>query len=285
MVTPTSIRHTEDGSFGPAAHMEFVKNKERIDAFKRAFEKHAPGKTVMDVGTGSGILAIHALRAGAKRVVAVEKDARMMEIAKANFKRNGFSDSIEIIDADALTLTSIPKVDIICGELLSTWGAVEPQVQAIRHLLNISINEPLVVPIAIINKVQGVHATFGDIEGLVQINEAYFEFSNTEKAEGFTDEIVASHTRFYREMPTEVSISVRLRMERTGHINALRLSSMAETTDGIFIPQSDDTNPPIVFPLAKGIDMKEGQETELKITYRYGGGWDGFNVKLEGIGR
>lgn len=45
--------------------------------------------TVLDVGTGTGILAMIALRAGAARVVATDNDPKAIEVASRNFKYNG----------------------------------------------------------------------------------------------------------------------------------------------------------------------------------------------------
>lgn len=51
---------------------------------------HPPlGATVLDVGTGSGILAVAAARLGAERVVAVDVDPAAVTVAAANADRNG----------------------------------------------------------------------------------------------------------------------------------------------------------------------------------------------------
>jgi ribosomal protein L11 methyltransferase len=51
-----------------------------------------PDANVLDVGTGSGILAIAAALLGAARVVATENDPVAVGIANENFERNGVSD-------------------------------------------------------------------------------------------------------------------------------------------------------------------------------------------------
>ena len=73
----TNLRHTDNGSFAQAEHLEFVRNRRRNYAFKKAFDNLAQGKTVLDVGTGSGLLAIYSVHAGAKKVIAIEKDEKM----------------------------------------------------------------------------------------------------------------------------------------------------------------------------------------------------------------
>jgi release factor glutamine methyltransferase len=57
----------------------------REDSFliEKEVEKRARGKCVLDVGTGSGILARAALRAGAKEVLAVDVDEEVVDKLKS----------------------------------------------------------------------------------------------------------------------------------------------------------------------------------------------------------
>jgi ribosomal protein L11 methyltransferase len=48
-------------------------------------------KTLFDVGTGSGILALAALKLGAKAVRAVDVDDIAVRVARENFERNGYT--------------------------------------------------------------------------------------------------------------------------------------------------------------------------------------------------
>ncbi|HEY6100351.1 MAG TPA: 50S ribosomal protein L11 methyltransferase, partial [Anaeromyxobacter sp.] len=54
-----------------------------------------PGASVLDVGTGSGILAIAARKLGASRVVANDDDPKAVEVALENASRNGVA--VEIV--------------------------------------------------------------------------------------------------------------------------------------------------------------------------------------------
>jgi ribosomal protein L11 methyltransferase len=50
-------------------------------------------KTVLDIGTGTGILAMYARRLGAKRAVGTEIDPLTIPCIAENFERNGFGES------------------------------------------------------------------------------------------------------------------------------------------------------------------------------------------------
>jgi release factor glutamine methyltransferase len=54
--------------------------------------KLSKGKKVLDMGTGSGILAITARTIGAIRVLGVDKNKNAVKLAKSNAKKIGFED-------------------------------------------------------------------------------------------------------------------------------------------------------------------------------------------------
>jgi len=56
-------------------------------------------ESFLDVGSGSGILAIAAARLGAKRVVAVESDPEAVCSARENLGANGVADRVEMVEA------------------------------------------------------------------------------------------------------------------------------------------------------------------------------------------
>ena len=56
------------------------------------------GGTMLDVGTGTGILAMAAVLLGACRAVGIDNDAEAVKAAVANCDLNGLSDKIEISD-------------------------------------------------------------------------------------------------------------------------------------------------------------------------------------------
>jgi ribosomal protein L11 methyltransferase len=60
-----------------------------------------PNDRILDVGSGSGILAIVASRIGAEHVVAIEADPLACEALAENLERNGVQDRVEVVSAFA----------------------------------------------------------------------------------------------------------------------------------------------------------------------------------------
>jgi len=78
-----------------------------------------PGATVLDLGSGSGILAIAAVVLGATRAIGIEVDDEAMPVAEANALRNGVSGCVQFITGDAKALVPLlAPADVICSNIL-----------------------------------------------------------------------------------------------------------------------------------------------------------------------
>ena len=76
------------------------------------------GEKVADVGTGSGILAIAAIKLGARQVVAVDVDTKAVPIARENTRINGVDDEIHLVCGELLTPIS-GRYDVIVSNIVS----------------------------------------------------------------------------------------------------------------------------------------------------------------------
>lgn len=65
-------------------------------ALKLLSQTGAANKTVLDVGTGSGILAVAAAKLGASKVHAVDIDPLAVEAARETVRRNGVADRVTV---------------------------------------------------------------------------------------------------------------------------------------------------------------------------------------------
>src|ERR1700688_2719408 len=93
-------------------HPRFFISSERFAAFIDSLD--LTGKRVIDVGTGSGILALAAARAGAQNVVAADINPNAALNASENARANGFGDRIVGVCSNLLSaLAPGPLFDVI----------------------------------------------------------------------------------------------------------------------------------------------------------------------------
>lgn len=79
------------------------------------------GPRVLDLGSGSGILAIAAAKLGAARAVGIEFDAEANPVAERNVERNGVADRVVILEGDAGELAPLgAPADIVVSNILRT---------------------------------------------------------------------------------------------------------------------------------------------------------------------
>ncbi|RKO66219.1 50S ribosomal protein L11 methyltransferase [Desulfofundulus salinus] len=78
----------------------------------------AGGEVVVDVGTGSGILAIAAALLGARRVVAVDNDPVAVAAARQNVEQNRVQDLVEVVCGDLLANIEGP-VDVVVANIVA----------------------------------------------------------------------------------------------------------------------------------------------------------------------
>ena len=93
------------------------------------------GKVVLDVGTGSGVLAIWAAQAGAAKVYAVEY-TDMAVHARKMVEQNGVSDIVEVIQSSVEDLELPCKVDIIVSEWMGYYLLRESMLDSVIRARN-----------------------------------------------------------------------------------------------------------------------------------------------------
>lgn len=92
--------------------------------------------SVLDVGTGSGILAIAAVLRGATRVVGTDNDPEAIRVAKENAAANGVALELHVADLDAVSGTfDVVIANILLGALLDMAPALAAKVAPGGHLL------------------------------------------------------------------------------------------------------------------------------------------------------
>lgn len=105
----------------------------RLDQFQRAIRASVqPNQSVADIGTGTGILAILACRAGARRVFAIE-DSTAIEFGRQLVAAAGHGADVEFIHAPSTQAALPERVGLVVGDVFDTFGL---QAQGLSALID-----------------------------------------------------------------------------------------------------------------------------------------------------
>lgn len=103
-------------------HRQYLSDALRIETFSRAVAALIrPGDVVVDLGSGTGFLGFLALRAGARRVYAIESTG-MIEIARELARSNGFADRMVFVHRHSLEAVLPERADALISDLVGGMG-------------------------------------------------------------------------------------------------------------------------------------------------------------------
>jgi len=128
----------------PLWHFDIVRDHPRNNAYEAALRRAIfPGCKVLEIGAGSGLLAMMAARAGAAKVITCEIDAAIGSAAQAVVERNGFGDQVRVVvkhstaldvEADLGGPADILVSEIVANDLLGE-GVLPSMEDAIKRLI------------------------------------------------------------------------------------------------------------------------------------------------------
>jgi len=97
----------------------------RMDSYHKAINTVVKkGDVVVDLGAGTGILGLFALKAGASKVYMIEK-SDAIELAKVVVEQNGYSDKVVFINKSSLEASIDEIADVLVSETLGNFGLDE----------------------------------------------------------------------------------------------------------------------------------------------------------------
>ncbi|KJE95382.1 protein arginine methyltransferase 3 [Capsaspora owczarzaki ATCC 30864] len=117
-------------------HEEMLKDKVRTEGYRDFMYKNKDllrGKTVLDVGCGTGILCMFAARAGATKVIGIDR-SNIIDQALLNVKENGLDHIITLIRGKVEDVTlPVDGVDIIISEWMGYMLLYESMLDTVLY--------------------------------------------------------------------------------------------------------------------------------------------------------
>lgn len=257
----------------------------RSEAFRAAIEKAVmPSSRVLDVGTGSGLLAMCAARAGALRVQAIELDPYVAETAERNIEMNKLSHKITLSRGDARSF-EFPKetyFDVVIMEMLTTGMVDEFQVQAANNLWRQKVVSDATVFIpasqqTFLELTNKDFALYGFKFEMVQ--HLWNNLSENQKYSILSEKVLLQDIHFDRQNDECVEKVLQIIPTKSGTVNSIRLSSRTILADGIILDDTETFNAPVIVPVRETA-VEKAVPVSLHLRYHFGGGYQRFFAVL-----
>ena len=94
-------------------HRGYLSDTVKLQQYQKAIAQSIrPGDVVLDLGCGTGILGLLALKAGAGRVYGIDETS-IIEVARQTFAQAGYGDQSIFIRGNSFEVELPEKVDVI----------------------------------------------------------------------------------------------------------------------------------------------------------------------------
>jgi predicted RNA methylase len=266
---------------------ECLLDEERTSTLRTAIrQKVEPGDVVVDAGTGSGILALFAAEAGAAKVYAVDVDPAALTLARRAIGASAFADRIEVVQADLKEFELSAPADLVVMEMLDTGLIAELQAPALNALRRHGVIGPRtrVVPERVRCSVELVEYDF-DFYGFTMPLLVQARNSGVQRRvrQPLSEPVVYREADFGGEIAITVDESVRLCVERTGTLNALRLRTQTVVCEGVAVWETSDMNMPVIVPVGS-TPVQRGEEFTAAVHYLMGCGYANLRIQVSRLG-
>lgn len=257
-------------------HFNMLQDTLRMEGFRNAIgQRVKPGMQVVELGGGTGVLSFFAAQAGG-RVQCVERNPLLVKTSRALLERNGVSQQVEVIQADAEEWLPNHPVDIVICEMLHVGLLREKQLQVISafkegHLRRFG-NCPQFIPEASILMVQAVQQDFGFCGYQAPVPVFQLLQTEHESTTRSLSDLEPYSSIIYDE---EFSPDLRLESQQTvvseGEFNAVRFV----TQNALAIDETNGTavlwpNHALILPTPAPGFVVAGDKVNLRFHYRAG---------------
>ncbi|WP_406483863.1 class I SAM-dependent methyltransferase [Streptomyces sp. NBC_01568] len=112
--------------YDPFLYTTMTTDEERNKRFRTALEQLAPGRRVLDIGTGQDVVwARESVRAGARQVTAIEVMEDSFRQAAVNLTAYGLEDRATLLLGESTSLAFAPQADVCVAEIIGSVASAE----------------------------------------------------------------------------------------------------------------------------------------------------------------
>ncbi|MFQ6082429.1 MAG: 50S ribosomal protein L11 methyltransferase [Candidatus Aminicenantia bacterium] len=272
------------------AHEMLITDRIRTGAYQKAIlETVKEGDVVVDLGTGTGILAFFACQAGARKVYAIERE-EIIEVAKEIARANGLEKRIVFIKDVSTEVTLPEKVDVIISEILGSFAIEENLLQFIpdardrflkpKGVLIPSSIEMFLAPVEALDIYDQIDFCTENVYGVnflsvreITINNSYIESIGPG---GFlASPLSINNIDFYKaDGETHLNSFVSFEVKRAGTLHGLVGWFEAQLSKNILLstaPHAPTTHwKNTFFPIEKPVTVSEANTIEANIQATHG---------------
>jgi len=260
-------------------------DEEKFNAFETVLKNVVnENSSVVDLGTGSGILAMLAGRLGAKEVTAVEFDPYIADVARKNIKQNNLDPKVKVITGDArnIKFPQIKKFDIVIMEMLATGLVDEMQVQATNNLLDQKLidQNTVVVPFAQENYIALAETNFSIYGFDMKMVRHLWSHDNGEDLFNLaSDKVLLNKINFSQKNEELFKKELTFKIKRGIKVNSLCLTSkvLVDRAEKITLAETHSLNPIVLIPLPERV-VRNNDEIKIYIEYQLSGGFKNFKA-------
>jgi hypothetical protein len=300
-MTPTLVSHVDDYSGAPI-HIDMLEDRERTSSFVAAIKDTVrPNDVVVDLGTGTGVLAIAAVQAGAKHVYAIEA-AGIAGAAQRLFEANGVAERITLVRGWSTQVSLPERGDVLVSEMIgadpmeervleATWDARKRLLKRGARLIPGRVRvscTPVTIPERVIRRYTFTEPStrkwkrwYGiDFEPLTQIakasNRSFQVWGRVPgKWEALSSPLLLAEVDLKRAKSLSLNRTATAEAESPGTLNGLLMHSEVELVPGIVL-STDPARPGRpghwVNPVWIVDELTLGRHDRFRVRYRYAGG-------------